>query len=87
MLTNAGPQDWHPASAALKEQCKKAADICKANDIELGKLAMYYFMQLKGPSTFLVGMQTEKLLQINLDAYFNGLTPKEDAILKELLET
>jgi len=87
MLTNDGPQPWHPASDELKSMCKKAADICKENDIELGKLAMYYFTQLAGPSTFLVGMQTEKLLKINLNAYFDGLTPKEQEILDNLMNT
>lgn len=87
LLTNAGPQSWHPTSQKVKDQCKEAADLCKANGIELGKLAMYYFMQLKGPATFLVGMQTEHLLKINLDAYFNGLTPKEAEILEKLLSS
>lgn len=87
MLTNAGPRDWHPASQELKTICRKAADLCKAQDIELGKLAMNYFIQLKGPSTFLVGMQTEHLLKINLDGYLNGLTEKEKNLLDSLLKT
>lgn len=67
--------------------CKQASDLCRENNIELGKLAMYYFCQLQGPSTFLVGMQTEELLQINLDAYHNGLTAKETEILDVLVKT
>lgn len=84
LLTNEGPKPWHPAGEELLKPCKQAAEICKANGIELGKLAMYYFIKLEGPATFLVGMQSEELLAINLDAYFNGLTPKEAEILDEL---
>lgn len=29
MLTNAGPQPWHPASDSIKQLCAKAADYCK----------------------------------------------------------
>lgn len=86
LLTNDGPRDWHPASESLRATGKRAADICKQNDIELGKLAMYYFQKLQGPATFLVGMQTERLLAINLDAYFNGLTAKEADVLDQLLD-
>lgn len=87
MLTNGGPQKWHPADQATKEMCAKASEICKNNGIELGKLATYYFTQLKGATTFLIGMQTEKLLDINVDAVFNGLTAKESEILELLQKT
>lgn len=84
LLTNAGPQQWHPAHQETKDVCAAAAQYCKDNNIELGKLAMYHFIQLKGPSTFLVGMQTEKLIEMNLDVYYNGLTEKEEKVLKHI---
>lgn len=87
LLTNSGPQAWHPANDDVKAKCMKAAAICKDADIELGKLATYYFMQLDGASTFLIGMQTRKLLEINLNTYHDGLTKKEQEILKLLKET
>ncbi|XP_067633937.1 uncharacterized protein [Eurosta solidaginis] len=87
LLTNAGPQPWHPASEEIKNLCRKAADICKEANIELGKLAMHYFMQLDGVSTFLTGMQTRKLLDINLAAYYNGLNKKEQETLQLLRKT
>ncbi|XP_036339490.1 L-galactose dehydrogenase-like [Rhagoletis pomonella] len=87
LLTNTGPQPWHPCNEELKALCQKAADICKKSNIELGKLAMYHFMQLDGASTFVVGMETRKLLDINLEAYYNGLTLKEQEMLKLLRET
>lgn len=87
LLTNGGPQPWHPAANDVKAICSKAANICKEANIELGKLAMYQFMQLDGASTFLVGMETCKLLDINLAAYYNGLSKMELQILKQLRET
>uniref|UniRef100_A0A034VYK6 D-threo-aldose 1-dehydrogenase n=1 Tax=Bactrocera dorsalis TaxID=27457 RepID=A0A034VYK6_BACDO len=87
LLTNAGPQPWHPVADDVKAICSKAAKICKEANIELGKLAMYQFMQLEGASTFLVGMETCKLLDINLAAYYNGLSKKEMEILQQLRAT
>ncbi|KAJ6633177.1 ATP-binding cassette sub-family B member 6 [Pseudolycoriella hygida] len=86
LLTNNGPQSWHPAPDEIKNVCKEAAEICKEHGIELGKLAMHFFIQLEGVATFLVGMQSSQLLQLNLDVYYNGLTEKEAEILKHLQE-
>ncbi|XP_055378194.1 uncharacterized protein LOC129609930 [Condylostylus longicornis] len=82
ILSNNGPQPWHPASEKLKNQCKKAAEICKQNGVELGKLAMYYAAQYQDTDICLVGMATPELLKINLDAVLNGLNEKETQILK-----
>lgn len=84
LLTNSGPFPWHPAHEDTKKVCAEAAQYCIHNEIELGKLAMYHFIQMHGPSTFLIGMQTKKLLDINLDAYFNGLNDKEKEVLGHL---
>jgi L-galactose dehydrogenase len=85
ILRNAGPQSWHFARNELKAACAEAAKLCVANKVELGKLAMYHFLQLQGPCTFLVGMETINLLDCNLDAYFNGLDPHEDKIYQEIM--
>ncbi|XP_075146366.1 uncharacterized protein LOC142220870 [Haematobia irritans] len=87
LLTNTGPQSWHPADDDLKQLCRKSANICKEANVELGKLAMYHFLQLDGPTTFLVGMQTRQLLDMNLDAFYNGLSKKEQEVLQLLKDT
>ncbi|XP_037949140.1 L-galactose dehydrogenase-like [Teleopsis dalmanni] len=84
LLTNAGPQAWHPADDKQKQLCRKAANICKEANVELGKLAMYYCMQFNGATTFLTGMQTRTLLDINLSAFYDGITKKEQEILQML---
>ncbi|XP_053681308.1 uncharacterized protein LOC128732163 [Anopheles nili] len=87
LLTNAGPQPWHPADDQLKSICREAADYCQRHEVELGKLAMYHFIQLSGPATYLSGMQTPQLVDINLDAYLNGLSEKEAEVLDHLKES
>ncbi len=86
MLTNAGPPNWHFACTEVKNLAAEAAEICKNNQIELGKLAMYHVFQLYGIDTHLTGMEKLHLLDINFDAYLNGLTENEQKIYKFLME-
>ncbi|CAD7092805.1 unnamed protein product [Hermetia illucens] len=86
LLTNQGALPTHPASQELKDVCLKAAELCKANGVELGKLAMYYALQLEGPAIFLVGVQNRKQLDSNVDALLNGLSDEEKKCLKVLKE-
>ncbi|KAI9576162.1 hypothetical protein GQX74_013903 [Glossina fuscipes] len=87
LLTNCGPQAWHPASDEQKQLCRKAAKICKEAGIELGKLAMYHFLQLSGATTFLTGMKTRHALDMNLNAFYCGLNLKEQEVLQLLKDT
>ncbi|XP_039494518.1 L-galactose dehydrogenase [Drosophila santomea] len=86
LLSNAGPQSWHPGSPELLAVGKRGAEICQQRNVELGKLAMYYTMQLDGAATFLIGIPNRKLLRINLDAVVDGLTPHEQEVLQYLRE-
>ncbi|XP_001359477.4 L-galactose dehydrogenase [Drosophila pseudoobscura] len=86
LLTNAGPPAIHPGSPELQALGRRAAEICKQRDVELGKLAMYYTMQLDGAATFLIGIPNRRLLQVNLDAIFDGLTSHEQEVLQYLRE-
>ncbi|XP_030374395.1 L-galactose dehydrogenase [Scaptodrosophila lebanonensis] len=86
LLTNAGPPAWHPASDEQKQLVRKAANVCRDREVELGKLAMHFAMQLDGVSTFLTGMQTREWLELNLDAFHNGLSGKEQEVLQYLRE-
>ncbi|XP_068156309.1 uncharacterized protein [Drosophila tropicalis] len=86
LLSNGGPQVWHPGSEELQAVGLRGAEICKQRGVELGKLAMYYTMQLDGAATFLIGIPNRRLLQINLDAIFNGLTSNEQEVLQYLRE-
>jgi L-galactose dehydrogenase len=42
LLTSAGPQDWHPAPAALKEAARAAADLCQQRGTDIASLGMQF---------------------------------------------
>lgn len=86
ILTNRGPFDWHPAREETKKQGLLAGEYCKKQGVELGKLAIWYTAQLKGPATYLVGMPTTEIVNINLDSFNNGLSQKEHDILDYCLK-
>ncbi|XP_011643287.1 L-galactose dehydrogenase-like [Pogonomyrmex barbatus] len=84
LLTNNGPPSWHPASDETKKQCVNAAQYCQERNVEFAKLAIWHSMQYTDVDTNLVGIQTTKQLQMNLDVIRNGITEKEKALLKEI---
>ncbi|XP_017855752.1 PREDICTED: L-galactose dehydrogenase [Drosophila arizonae] len=86
LLTNAGPQPWHPAPDDQKAIARQAAEVCIKRGVQLGKLAMYYTSQLRDVSTFLVGNQTRQLLHTNLAAVHHGLSQQEQEVLQHLRE-
>lgn len=86
LLSNEGPQSWHPGSEELLEVGRQAAEICKQRGVELGKLALYYSMQLDDAATFLIGIPDRNVLKLNLDVVFNGLTSNEQEVLQYLRE-
>lgn len=86
MFTSQGPQSWHPGNDEVKTQAKKAADYCKEKGVELARLAVYYTSKLKGPATFLVGMQTRQMLDLNWKSYVCGLTQEEHKALEYISE-
>nr|XP_023029584.1 L-galactose dehydrogenase-like [Leptinotarsa decemlineata] len=86
LLSNFGPQKWHPACQEIKDICSQARNLCKENDIELGKLAVYYSLQQEGPATVLVGMNSMKLLECNLDVVLNGLSERERDVYEKVLK-
>lgn len=81
MLTNAGPQPWHPASDSIKQLCAKAAEYCKENGVELGVLAIHHTLSSPNTETLLVGMNSMDILQANLELLFNKLSPAEEQVL------
>ncbi|XP_050453165.1 uncharacterized protein LOC126852411 isoform X3 [Cataglyphis hispanica] len=84
LLTNNGPPSWHPASDETKEQCMNAAQYCKDQNVELSKLAIWHSMQYTNVDTNLIGIQSTKQLQMNLDVLQNGITEKEKTVLQEI---
>lgn len=86
LLTSKGPPAWHPSSGNTKKICADAAACCRDHNVELAKLALWHSLQCEDIATFLVGMQTLKELNMNLDVVRNGITEKEKAVLQEIRE-
>lgn len=84
LLTNDGPQSWHPAIEPVKKLCAEAAAYCKERGVELARLAQYHTMLHPGPATHLVGMNSKAVLRSNLDIATNGLTDLETHVLEDI---
>ncbi|KAG5682713.1 hypothetical protein PVAND_012047 [Polypedilum vanderplanki] len=88
LLTNNGPPSWHPAKDELKKIAAEASEICKSNDIQLGKLAAYHAMKIEANvATFLMGMEKMEYLENNLSACLEGLTESEMKIYEKLMKS
>jgi len=84
LLTNAGPQPWHPASPELRELAKKAGELCEKNNVELGKISVWHSINNPGIDTTLLGFGNMNVLKLNLEVVQNGLTEIEDKLYREL---
>lgn len=88
MLTNRATPAWHPGCEPLKAIVEEAAEICRKENVELGKLATYHFLRVPGNvGTLLLGMEKIEYLNHNLSAYLDGLTDKEKDIYDSLIRT
>lgn len=54
--------------------------------MELSRLAIWHSLQYTDLDTHLIGIQSTKQLQINLDVLINGITEKEKAVLQQIRE-
>lgn len=90
MLTNNGPQPWHPAKDELKAIAAEATEICRKNDVQLGKLAVHHSMHIPSQNgkvaTYLMGMEKMEYLNYNMSAYLDGLNAKEMEIYEILMK-
>ncbi|XP_049843522.1 uncharacterized protein LOC126295222 isoform X3 [Schistocerca gregaria] len=84
LLTNAGPQPWHPAPGELKEACRRAAGYCESQGVELGKLAVYHALTREGQATHIVGANCREVLRLNLRTLREGLTEAEQQVLQHV---
>jgi len=79
LLSNNGPQPWHPAHKDIKDVCEEARNYCKSKGVELARLAMFYVFQegSEVPHTNLVGMNNRTILEQNINVLLNGLSSME----------
>ncbi|GAA0173434.1 reductase [Lithospermum erythrorhizon] len=84
LLTESGPPEWHPASPELKNACRKVVAYCKEKGKSITKLALQFSLSNPTISTVLVGMNSVKQVEENIDAAAELATFGKDE--KTLLE-
>jgi L-galactose dehydrogenase len=78
LLSDTGPQPWHPAPEALRLACLEALAWCKANGLSLAEQAVAWTLQNAPVATVLVGMSSEDQVRQNVAVV--GTSPNPEAI-------
>ena len=87
LLTNQGPQSWHPASDYIKLACKKAAELCQSRGADIAFLGMQYcFAETRIPST-ITGTARKEELAVNLRAMSEPIDTELLADVLKILES
>jgi L-galactose dehydrogenase len=66
LLTDQGPQPWHPASAEVKAAAAEAAAYCRQRGVPLAQLAIQFALQNPQVDVTLLGTRTEAELRQSL---------------------
>ena len=66
LLTDLGPQDWHPASAEVREAGKRAAAFCRAHGAVIADVALRFCLAYPHVASTLVGMGTTQEVEAGL---------------------
>lgn len=86
LLSNAGPRDWHPASAKIRAACAAAAAICAARGVELAELALAFTATVPGPASTLCGTASPLEIEANARAVRRAPDPDLLAAVQRVLE-
>jgi len=86
LLTNGGPQPWHPAGEEIKAACRRAAEFCRSRGADISFLGMQ-FCSAEGaiPST-ISGAATRAELETNLRALASVPDPELLAGVRAILD-
>ncbi len=83
ILSDTGPQDWHPAPADVKEAGRKIVELCHSHGATPAEVALRYCLAYPYVDSTLVGIANPLQLEQNLRA----LTSKTDPELLQMIET
>lgn len=84
LLTNKGPQRWHPAGDDIKALGKKASEFCQKNNVELARLATWFTLTQTGIDTNVCGFFNINQLHDTIEVMQNGLTDQEKKIFRDV---
>lgn len=85
LLSDSGPQDWHPAPISVRQVCVAAAMACHERGVSLGDLALAWTLQNAPVATTLVGMGTEELVRRNVVVAAQEIAREELAVVEATL--
>mmetsp|Transcript_12479 Transcript_12479/g.18625 ORF Transcript_12479/g.18625 Transcript_12479/m.18625 type:complete len:394 (-) Transcript_12479:79-1260(-) len=88
LLSEQGPPSWHPASEKLKELAAQAAEYCKEEGVDIGRLCMQFALEEESIPTTLVGTTSIERWGENLKHVYDlgNLSKKEREVLQYLVE-
>jgi L-galactose dehydrogenase len=85
LLTNQGPQPWHPGPAEVKTACRKAAELCQARGADISFLGMQFCLADPFVPSTITGAATLNELQTNIRAANTPIDPELLADVQALL--
>jgi L-galactose dehydrogenase len=83
LLTDRGVPDWHPAPKPIVDQCRRAAEFCRAQGVDIVKLAVQYSVSHPGIATTLIGTANPENIRKNV-AYAES--PVDFELMARVLE-
>jgi len=86
ILTNQGPQKWHPADKQIKDACANAAAYCREKGVNIAALAAHFNLSQEGPATHLISCANVAVVDMNLKTAQEGITEKEKVVMKEIID-
>ena len=66
LLTSQGAPDWHPADADIKAACRRAANFCAAQNLDIAQLALQFALANSDIATTLVGTASPETVRQNI---------------------
>lgn len=86
LLSPSGPPVWHPATAEIKEACKKAVDYCASKHVDITRLGVVFSMKDPAISSTLFGTNDLNQVKANVQCLHNPtLSAEEQACLDHVL--
>lgn len=81
LLSEHGPQPWHPASDTIKEVCAQARDLCRARGTSISRLALQFAADQPSIHSTVLGMSRPSEVEASVAALD---APRDPDLLAQL---
>ena len=75
ILTEHGPQEWHPAPQAVRQAGRKAAEFCRSHGVDISEVALRFSLDHAYVSSTLVGMANTRQVEASLKLLHTSTDP------------